>query len=99
MSESDTKPSTVDVAAVDIIQSSTYRQRVMQALRERARTPTELAEECDLSIAHVSRALSELRDRDLVELLVPEEQRKGRIYGVTDGGREVFLKFIEEETE
>jgi len=44
----------------------------------------------DLSVTHVSRALRALRKRSLVDLLVPEERRKGRIYGITSEGREVW---------
>ena len=84
---------------VDVIHSSTYRRRVLGALKERSKTPTELAAECDLSIAHISRTLSELQDLGLVDLLVPEERHKGRTYGITDTGREAYLKYTEEENE
>jgi len=44
----------------------------------------------ELSVSHVSRALGSLREKDLVELLVPEERRKGRVYGITSAGEEVW---------
>ena len=97
MGEPEMEPSQADVELVEIIHSSSYRQRVLGALKEKSKTPTELAAECDLSISHTSRTLTELQDLGLVDLLVPEEQRKGRYYGITDSGRMAYLKFTEEE--
>ena len=97
MSEQDAPANQHDEGIIDVIQSSTYRQRVLGALKEKSKTPTELAANCDLSIAHTSRTLSELQDLGLVDLLVSEEQRKGRYYGITDRGREAYLKITEEE--
>ena len=38
----------------------------------------------DIHMAHISRAIGELRDESLVELLVSEDRRKGRVYGMTE---------------
>lgn len=70
------------------IVASEYRQHVLRYLADGAGTPSSIAEATPLSIAHVSRALQELRDEDYVELLVPEERKKGRIYGITEKGRD-----------
>lgn len=45
-----------------------------------------LAERTDTRIAHISRSLSDLSDDGLAELLVPEDTKKGRLYGLTDRG-------------
>lgn len=71
------------------VTASEYRQLVLTELQSQPATPSTLGDRCDLKITHVSRALNELRERELVELLVPEERRKGRIYGATDLGEEV----------
>lgn len=88
------------------IASSQYRLAVCELLSEDGPDlPSRIADELDLAQPHVSRALSELRDRDIVELLVPESQQKGRLYGLTaDGrtalarlrGRSVNVEFVEE---
>ena len=43
-----------------------------------------------MGIAHVSRALQRLRERELVDLLVSDDRKKGRVYGLTDRGRNVW---------
>ena len=69
------------------IASSRYRLTVCEYLNEHGSgLPSRIAVETDLAQPHVSRALSELREQDIVELLVPESQQKGRLYGLTDLG-------------
>ena len=70
--------------------SSSYRTQVLGCLADGPATPSRIAEETNISIAHVSRALQELRERSVVELLVPEDRRKGRIYGITEKGDRVW---------
>lgn len=70
--------------------SSTHRTAVLGRLDEGPATPAQLASDTDLAVTHVSRVLSDLRERSLVELLVPEERRKGRVYGITERGRDVW---------
>lgn len=70
--------------------SSRYRVTVLKQLADGPATPSRIASESQLSIAHISRALGELRDRSLVRLLVPEERKKGRVYGVTEKGAEIW---------
>jgi DNA-binding MarR family transcriptional regulator len=77
---------------ISFVISSQYRIAVLQRLAEGPATPSQIADTADVGIAHVSRALQELRDRDLVELLVSEERRKGRVYGITEAGSEVWTK-------
>lgn len=77
---------TWDVAGY--VASSRYRIAVCEYLSEHGPgLPSEIASNTDLAQPHVSRALSELRERDVVELLVPESQQKGRLYDLTDSGR------------
>lgn len=74
--------------ATGYIASSRYRLAVCEYLTEYGPgLPSEIAVETDLAQPHVSRALSELRERDVVELLVPETQQKGRLYDLTSRGR------------
>lgn len=75
---------------VSYVISSTYRVQVLERLAESPATPSGIASDTDCPIAHVSRALGGLRERDLVDLLVSEERQKGRVYGITDRGREIW---------
>ena len=75
---------------VSYVISSRYRIATLKRLSDSPATPSRIAEDTDLSVAHVSRALQELRDHDLTELLVSENRKKGRVYGITDHGEKVW---------
>lgn len=77
--------------------SSRYRKVIIRELGERPSTPSQIAERTDTSIASISHALSELRERDCVELLVDEDRRKGRVYGLTETGAEVHEDLEEQQ--
>lgn len=81
---------TTDWDVIGYVISSDHRVVVLGRLAEGPATPTRIAEDVDLSVSHVSRALGSLREKELVELLVPEERRKGRVYGITSRGEEVW---------
>lgn len=81
---------TSDWDKVSYVISSTYRLQVLQRLADSPATPSQIATDTDCPIAHVSRALSGLRERDLVDLLVSEDRQKGRVYGITDRGRKIW---------
>jgi hypothetical protein len=68
---------------VSFIISSQYRIDVIERLSDGPATPSGIASDSDNSLPHVSRALQELRDRSFVELLVSEDRKKGRVYGIT----------------
>jgi predicted transcriptional regulator len=79
---------------ISFVIRSKYRVAVLERLVEGPATPSRIATDKDIAIAHVSRALSGLRgdDHDLVELLVSEDQKKGRVYGITDTGERVWYR-------
>jgi DNA-binding transcriptional ArsR family regulator len=60
----------VDWERVGFVRASEYRTCILNALDESPATPTELSEHTDIEITHVSRTVSDLRGRNLVELLV-----------------------------
>jgi len=76
--------------AVSFVISSRYRIAVLERLYEGPATPSLISDAMDYSIAHISRALQELSEIDLIELLVSEERRKGRVYGMTDYGKDTW---------
>lgn len=81
---------------IGFVISSRYRIEVLRYLAERPATPSQIASELDSSITHVSRAIQHLRDRSLVTLLVPEERKKGRVYGATEKGEELWERISTE---
>lgn len=81
---------------VSYVISSRYRVVTLNRLQTGPATPSLIATDTDLSIAHISRALQELQEEGLVTLLVSEERRKGRVYGTTDQGQAV-IETIQDE--
>ena len=75
---------------VGFVISSRYRVAVLERLAQGPATPSQIATDSELSIAHISRSLRRLRERDLVELLVSEDRKKGRVYGITDRGAQIW---------
>ncbi len=75
---------------IGFVISSRYRVAVLRRLDEGPTTPSRIAEDSGFAIAHISRALRRLRDRDLVELLVSEDRKKGRVYGITEKGERIW---------
>lgn len=75
---------------VSIVIGSTYRTDVLARLATGPATPSQLATDTEQDIAHISRALNKLREHALVELLVSDERQKGRVYGITERGTEVW---------
>ena len=75
---------------IGFVISSQYRVAVLCRLAEGPATPSQIAEDEDIGIAAVSHALTSLRDRGFVDLLVSEDRRKGRVYGITDRGEELW---------
>src|SRR2546425_13127271 len=59
--------------------SSGDREKVLTSLAPKPKVPRQLADETDLRVVHVSRALRELSDRGLVECLPPEVKARGRL--------------------
>lgn len=86
----------VDWDDISFVISSRYRVASLRRLADGPATPSQIAADEDVGIAHVSRALQALRDRELVELLVSDHRKKGRVYGLTDAG-EATWKTIEDE--
>ncbi|WP_410764776.1 ArsR family transcriptional regulator [Haloferax sp. DFSO60] len=79
--------------AAGYIASSRYRLAVCEYLDDNGSgLPSRIASDTGLAQPHVSRALSELRDKEIVELLVPESQQKGRLYGLTELGSAAHKK-------
>jgi len=88
----------LDYDDVSYVISSGYRQSVIEELHNRPQTPSEIDARTVHDISNVSRALKELTDRGLTELLVSEDRRKGRIYGLTGNG-EAVAEYVAERGE
>lgn len=81
---------TVEWDDIGFVISSTYRTAVLRRLAKSPCTPSKIGSDQDIAVAHVSRALQQLRDRSMVDLLVPEDRKKGRVYRLTEKGEAVW---------
>lgn len=88
---------TDDWDRIGFVVSSRYRRIVIEELSESPSTPSQIAERSDTAMASISHALSELEEEDCVELLVDEDRRKGRVYGLTETGEELRDELEEQQ--
>jgi len=93
------QPSESTLDDVSYIVASDYRLAVVESLNEGMATPSTICEfhggREEIALAHVSRALGQLKDKGMVDLLVPEDTQKGRIYGLTEQGQEATKHALE----
>lgn len=69
---------------------SSYRDKALNVLaKDDLLTPTVIAKRCDIRTNHISKTLTELKNKGLV-VCVNEEAHKGRLYKITDLGKEVI---------
>ena len=76
------------LSEISYVQISKYRLKVMKTLEDKVKMPSQIAKDSEIRQNHISKVLSELKARELVECINPEA-RKGRLYRHTDKGEEV----------
>ena len=77
---------------ISYVEISKYRSKVMKSLEGNVKIPTAIAKDSGIRTNHISKVLSELKARELIECINPEV-RKGRLYRHTDKG-EIISKNI-----
>ena len=78
---------------ISYVEISKYRKKVMKALEDDVKIPSQIAKDSEIRQNHISKVLSELKAHELVECINPEV-RKGRLYRLTDKG-DVILNNLE----
>jgi DNA-binding MarR family transcriptional regulator len=68
---------------------SSHRLKVLKSIGEEFKMPSKIAEDTNIRTNHVSKILSDLKTKDIVEC-INEDVRKGRLYTTTDLGKEVY---------
>ncbi|MDH2902076.1 MAG: winged helix-turn-helix domain-containing protein [archaeon] len=69
----------------DFVVASDTRLKILSWLSQDVSTPTELAKKIQKHLSHVSRALHELQERELVSCVNPANT-KPRVYSLTPQG-------------
>lgn len=80
------------------VEISKYREKTLKAIGNNVKIPTNIAKDSDIRTNHISKVLSELKSKEIVEC-INEEARKGRLYRLTDTGKEVLESINEKEEE
>jgi len=69
--------------------ASRNKRGIILVLHDRILTPSDIAEKLDIRINHISKYLTELKNRKLVVCL-NENSRKGRLYQLTELGEQIL---------
>lgn len=80
------------------VEISKYREKTLKSIGNNVKIPTNIAKDSDIRTNHISKVLSELKSKEIVEC-INEEARKGRLYRLTDTGKEVLESINEKEEE
>ena len=78
---------------IEYVNISKYRKKVFIALEDGSKKPSDIARETDLEINNVSYSLKQLTEKGLIYLLNPED-RKGRLYKLTDDGNKIIHEIL-----
>jgi len=74
------------IAALGFVKASKYRQKIILMLSDNILIPSEIAKSIGIQMSHVSKILSQLRQKELVDC-INEAGKKGRLYTLTDKGK------------
>nr|WP_295001559.1 winged helix-turn-helix domain-containing protein [uncultured Methanobrevibacter sp.] len=74
------------------IKISSYREKALKSLENGNKTPTQIANDADIRLSHISKVLREFKECG-VAVCINEEERKNRIYKLTPLGRDVLEIF------
>ena len=80
------------------VEISKYREKTLKSIGNNVKIPTNIAKDSGIRTNHISKVLSELKSKEIVEC-INEEARKGRLYRLTDTGKEVLESINEKEEE
>lgn len=78
------------------VQISKYREKTLKSIGDNVKIPTKIAKDSGIKTNHISKVLSELKGKEIVEC-INEEVRKGRLYRLTETGKEVLDNIKDEE--
>ena len=78
------------------VQISKYREKTLKSIGNEVKIPTHIAKDSGIRTNHISKVLSELKGKEIVEC-INEEARKGRLYRLTDTGKNVLENIKEND--
>lgn len=69
---------------------SPHRTAVLRRLTEGAAIPAQIREETGQEYSRITEAANKLRERHLIDLIVDEDTKRGRLYDLTERGEETI---------
>jgi len=69
---------------------SSNRTGVLRRLDRGNAIPAQIKDDTGLEYSRISESIDDLRERGLVELVVPEDTKRGRLYSITEHGEDVL---------
>jgi len=79
---------------VSFLIASSYRRKIAICLLDGPKTPSGVSKQTNIRIEHVTRAIRELEQKNLVKCLT-SRSRRGRLYEITKLGKEALSKISE----
>ena len=76
------------IKAVSTIKASKNKVKILNSLKTGLKIPSEISKDTGIRLNHVSNLLSELKETNIIQCL-NEEDKKGRLYTLTNKGNEV----------
>ena len=80
------------------VQISKYRERTLKSIGDTVKIPTNIAKDSGIRPNHISKVLSELKSKEIVEC-VNEQAHKGRLYRLTDTGKDILESIKDDDEE
>ncbi|MDO5819466.1 MAG: winged helix-turn-helix domain-containing protein [Methanobrevibacter sp.] len=74
---------------IEFVKLSKNREKVLKTLEGETLKPSDISKKTNIHRNNVSRTLSQLREKDLIRLLNPENKR-GRLYELTEYGEKIL---------
>ena len=79
-----------NIKTASYIDRSKQRKEIVSILsNDSFKKPSDLAKELNIRTNHVSRVLKDLKEENIV-ICVNEEEKRGRLYKLTDKGKEAY---------
>ena len=77
------------------VKNSTYRTKIVKTLDGGVKIPTQISRDVGIRTNHISKVLHDLKSKDIV-ICLNENDRKGRLYKLTEKGKKIN-QYIKEE--
>lgn len=77
------------IKVLSYVRRSKHREKILLTLDNHILMPSDMSKKTNMRPTHVSRALKDLKEHNIVECL-NEEETRGRLFKITDKGEEVL---------